>query len=146
MNHNRIYTLVTVPFIVYICAVCFFCLYHFSGEDLNLSEYIWGIRKDRIAHFLMFLPYPFVCWLFFNYNKHIKIYKQYTFATILLSGIALGAITEAAQEMFTSYRDGDPYDLGADITGIVVGTVLVYLLRGLLSYFINAILGIRQEG
>lgn len=144
MEKSKIYITVTVLFLLYIAAVFFFCLYNFSDTNMNLATYIFGIRLDRALHFIMFLPYPFVCWLFFSYNKHIKIYKEYTFAAIILSGLLLASFAEAAQELFTNYRDSDPYDLGANITGIFVGSGIVYLFKGILIKIFNFILGIKN--
>ncbi|MEG0517428.1 MAG: hypothetical protein RR555_00985 [Bacteroidales bacterium] len=140
MKNSRIYITVTVLFVLYIATVFFFCLYNFSDTNLDLAEYFLGIRMDRLFHFLMFFPYPFVCWLFFNYNKHIKIYKEYTFAAIILSGIVLAAFAEASQELFTSYRDSDPYDLGANLSGIMVGCLIAYILRKPLKKICNFLL------
>ncbi len=139
MKTNRIYTTVTLLFIIYIAAVFFFCLYNVSGDSIDMGKYILGIRLDRIFHFLMFFPYPFIGWMFFNYNKRIKIYRQYMFAVIILSGILLASFSEAAQELFTTYRDGDPYDLGADITGIFAGSLIVYLFKEVFEKIIERI-------
>ncbi|MEG1485286.1 MAG: VanZ family protein [Bacteroidales bacterium] len=133
MDKNKIYITVTALFLLYLLTVLFFCLYNFTNNNINLAEYFFGIRLDRVFHFLMFLPYPFVCWLFFNYNKYIKIFKEYTFAAIILSGILFASMAEASQELLTTYRDSDPYDLAANITGILIGSLLVYILKGLLS-------------
>lgn len=145
MNNKSIYSTVTVLFILYIATVLFFCLFNLSMDSIDMAKYIWGIRLDRVFHFLMFLPCPFIFWLFYYYNKTIKINKGYLFAVVLLSGIIFGALTEAAQEVFTTYRDGDPYDLGANITGILVGTLIVYILRKPLELIINKIFDLNKK-
>lgn len=129
MKPKNTYPIVTTLFVLYIAAVFFFCLYNFTRDSIDMSRYIFGIRLDRFFHFLMFLPYPFIGWLFFHYNKRIKIYKQYRFAVIILTGVLIASFSEAAQELFTTYRDGDPYDLGADLTGLAVGCIILYIFE-----------------
>lgn len=134
------YFIATSALLLYIATVFFCCLYDFSGIDVNLSEYIFGIRKDRLIHFTMFLPYPLIAWFFFTYNGKIKVLRQFVFGSIIISGLFLASFAEASQELFTTWRDSDPFDLGANITGILIGTLAVYLFRALLFKICNAVL------
>ena len=145
MANKSVYTIVTVLFVLYIAAVLFLCLFDLSMDTVDMSKYFLGIRLDRVFHFLMFLPCPFVFWIFYYYNKRIKINSGYLFAVILLSGIIFGVLAEAAQEVFTTYRDGDPYDLGANVTGVFVGTLIVYILRKPLESLFNIIFKIEKK-
>lgn len=113
----------------YVALVLFCCLYKFSSTpNMDLGKFFLGIRLDRYAHFIMFFPYPFIAWLLFKYNRAIGIKRKYIFAAILISGLFFASLTEASQELLTSYRDSDPFDFIANITGISTGTLTVYLL------------------
>ena len=129
MKLNPSYTAIAL-IIIYISLVFFCCLHHFSGADnLDLGTFFLGIRLDRYIHFVMFFPYPFTAWLFLNYNKKFASWSRYTPSIILLSGFVLATVAEASQELFTSYRDTDPFDLVANYTGISAATLLVYILQ-----------------
>ncbi len=133
MKLNPRITAITLV-IIYISLVFFCCLYRFSGsESLDLGQYFLGIRLDRCIHFTMFLPYPFVGWILINYDKKLNGWKKYTFSILLISGMILATTAEASQEMLTSYRDTDPFDLIANFIGIATGTLLVYILKGFLK-------------
>ncbi len=124
------FIIVTTLMLLYVALVFFCCLYNFSGDDtMDLGQYFLGIRLDRYIHFTMFFPYPFVAWLFLNYSKKSIVYKDYTYALIIITGLLLASFAEASQELFTKYRDTDPFDLGANITGILVATLILYILH-----------------
>ena len=119
----------TIIFIAYMATVMFLCLARFSGGgiDINLSDYFLGIRLDRIVHFSMFFPFPFICWLFLKYNTKLQQRKIFLYVAIILTGVAFAAIAESSQELFTTYRDSDPLDFCANITGIITGSVILFL-------------------
>ncbi len=120
----------TIIFIVYMTAVMFLCLARFSGSgiDINLDDYFLGIRLDRIVHFSMFFPFPFICWLFFKYSStRLQQNKKFRYAAIILAGVVFAAIAESSQELFTTYRDSDPFDFCANITGILTGCIILFL-------------------
>lgn len=124
------YITVSILMICYISLVFFCCLHKFGGSDsIDLGKYFLGIRLDRYIHFTMFFPYPFVAWIFINYTKRQELLKRYTYSLIIISGLVFASAAEASQEVFTTFRDTDPFDLTANITGIFTATLIVYLLR-----------------
>ncbi len=125
------YIIVTALMLLYIALVFFLCLYDFDSKTImvDLNQYLFSVRLDRYIHFLMFFPYPFIAWLFLNYNKHNIVYRQYTFSFIIISGLLLASLAEASQEMFTIYRDTDPFDFASNLSGILVATMVLYILR-----------------
>ena len=130
MKKIKSYIVVTALMLIYIALVFFCCLHNFSsGPELDLGKYFLGIRLDRYIHFTMFFPYPFVAWLFLNYNNKFNIYRHYTYAIILISGLFFATLAETSQEMLTLYRDTDPFDFVANLTGISVGTLLVHIFN-----------------
>lgn len=126
MKKIKSYLVVTALMLIYVALVFFCCLHNFSsGPDLDLGKYFLGIRLDRYIHFTMFFPYPFVAWLFLNYSRMTNTFSKYAYPTILISGLFFATLAEASQEMLTLYRDTDPFDFVANLTGISVGTLLV---------------------
>ena len=91
----------------------------------------------------MFFFYPFVSWSFLRFNdepdtenkpvncKVFKITRDYYFA-----------LTEGSQSWFTTYRQGDVQDWGADILGVLAGSAAVFALKGV---FIRWKIKILQE-
>ena len=125
----------TIIFVAYLIAIMFLCLAKFSnsGIELDLSGYFLGIRLDRIIHFTMFLPFPFICWLFLKYHVWINQNKTLRYTAIILLGILFAAIAECSQGLFTTYRDSDPFDFCANITGIFTGSIIMFFTESLVS-------------
>ena len=84
----------------------FFALYTFKDTGIDLSLYFFGIRADRIAHFIMFLPYPFLAWHAIE-GWFKKVFGRYDIAMLVLSGIMLALVAETLQNLNPN-RDFDP--------------------------------------
>lgn len=121
---KKVRLLFKVLFLIYICMVFFFCLYTFNDTGVDLSKYIFGIRADRLAHFIMFFPYPFSAWLAAKRELRERLGK-YSHVVLLISGILLAITTEALQSLNPG-RDTDPLDLVANITGLLSATAIIY--------------------
>ena len=68
--------------ILYIAAVVVLCF--IQTDSLPPMEPEWfGIPVDKIAHFIMFLPYPILTWLVFN-NFAKKMWRRVAFAVLIL--------------------------------------------------------------
>ncbi len=133
MKRNSI-IITTLLLAIYIALVFFCCLYHISAtEKIDVHQYIFGIRLDRYIHFTMFFPYPFVAGIFMKSCKKMAPYRKYTGLIILVSGIVLAFLAEFSQEALTSYRDTDPYDLVANITGVILATIAVFIIGKFIS-------------
>ncbi len=129
MEKRKTYFIVTVLFLLYIAAVLCLCLLNLSDKTPELPEYFLGIPMDKIAHFLMYFAYPPLCWLMLTYNRRLKINPRHVFSTIFITGILFAAFTETAQGFLTTYRDPDPMDFVANITGICCATLLMWAFR-----------------
>lgn len=121
--------------LIYLAIVLFCCLYDFSGTDLSISMTYFGIPTDKIVHFIMFLPYPFVAWMFLNFNRIIIINNRYILSAIIISGFFLASFAEASQKLFTTWRSLDSYDLLANLSGIITGSLIIYLIKLFYNYF-----------
>lgn len=129
MEKRKTYITVSILFITYISLVFFCCLYSFSGTDIDLVKYFLGIRLDRYIHFTMFFPYPFVAWLFLNYNSFTKRLSKHSLALIFISGLILAAIAETLQSLITTNRESDYLDYISNATGILVGTLIIAIFK-----------------
>lgn len=117
--------LVKTLYVIYVAMVLFFCFVNISMPDLDLAEYFLGIRLDRIFHFIMFFPYPFIAWLTCNYSRHLRRVSKYSLLITFVSGLLLAFGTELCQDLFFAARQGDPLDWAADAVAVTLGTVIV---------------------
>ena len=132
MKKNESIKVVKILFALYIVLVLFLCLYNFNSEEIKLPEKFLGIPVDKYIHFIMFYPFSFICWIFFEYNtpiysnKKYHFFRDYRFTTIILLGVILASFTEAGQALLTLERSCDPLDLLADFLAILAGSLTVY--------------------
>lgn len=85
-----------------------------------------GIEADKIAHFIMFFPFPFSAWFAFS-SIIKKITKKHAYLLLFFTGIAVASTTELLQS-FIPTRDSDWLDLMANYTAIFLGTLLVMVI------------------
>ncbi len=115
---------------LYFLAIGVLCFSHFdSGMDLPAT--FWGIPQDKLAHFLMFLPYPILATL----ALHLPAGKPRSLILFLLWVVIAGGVIAGATELIqgtTGYREADIADFRADCLGIFTGAVLT-LIYGAVS-------------
>lgn len=110
-------------FVIYLAAVIYLCL--MKPDNLPQTElYLFGLPLDKVAHFLMFLPFPALAYMMLWEKGR----KTWTELLILLSclavGVGLAFLTEHLQAM-TQYRSSDIKDIYADMTGLGIGCIVV---------------------
>ncbi len=133
MMTNSKRNIIKILFLVYLTMVMFLCFYRFSSGGMDLGKTFLGIRLDRYIHFLMFLPYPFACWLLLRNSGHFpKLHRLATILT-LASGLLFAALTEIAQNYLIEGRQGDLLDFAADSAAILLGTALIAIIARKLS-------------
>ncbi len=112
--------------VAYLAAVAYLCFADF--HDIPETEKtILGIRMDKIVHFLMFLPFPFMV----NFSLPAFIKKRRIIASSVVAlacGAAVAALTEIVQSRLP-YRSGDPADFLTDVIAMTVGTVAVLAIN-----------------
>lgn len=123
---NFIKYLFRTLFVLYIFLLFFFSFYSFKSTPVDLSKYILGIRADRIAHFVMFFPFPFSAWFAFG-GQIKKITSKFAYSALFITGIVVVSFTEALQAIIPG-RDSDWLDLVANYSSILMGTLLVILV------------------
>lgn len=112
--------------IVYLIAVAYLCFGHVDQMP-HVSRSFFGFESDKIAHFLMFLPFPVLT--FFSYDRFTnKVWSALLFAVITFAiGCALSAATELIQGTL-AYRTADPKDFLADIISLGLSTTAVMII------------------
>jgi VanZ family protein len=115
-----------IVFVVYILAVLVLCFGKFEGtEDVPMD--LWGIPTDKIAHFLMFFPFPILAYLAFDRYQG-KRWPSIPWAAVAFAcGCAFAAGTELVQSRL-SYRSGDPVDFQADFLALLVSSFIVLIV------------------
>lgn len=109
--------------ILYIGAIAFLC---FARPDSlpDIQKSFFGIDADKVAHFLMFFPFPIIA--FFAYDRKTASVGQSVAAVI--SVCALGCIIAGLTEIIQGslpYRSEDIHDFGADCLAICISGLIV---------------------
>jgi len=115
-------TAILVLFFIYLGCVGF--LYYGNiSTTTTMPESLFGFQMDKVAHFLMFLPYPFLAHGSFKGKR-----KWRNLVFVIISGIALAFAFELTQERIASYRTTDPWDLVANIASLTVSSFIVAII------------------
>ncbi|MCI1779731.1 MAG: VanZ family protein [Bacteroidales bacterium] len=148
-NRNQGIT-TTALYILYIGLVLFLCLFHFKNIP-EINKTFLGLPFDKYVHFLMFFPYPFLCWMIYNYTKRGHSFcnpggkRIRRFLPILIGGFVFAVITETLQGL-TTYRTADPFDLLADTCGILFSGFLLFKFEKQIIKIAHALFGIEPYG
>lgn len=104
---------------LYIAAVAYLC---FARPD-NLPQapmYLFGLPMDKLAHFVMFVPFPILAYMTF-----MSIWRKIAVLTVIMAagaGMAIG--TERIQSAL-AYRTGDVNDFLSDCIGLLAGGLVI---------------------
>lgn len=113
-----------IVFCLYMAAVLYLCFA--KPDDVPTIEVsFFGIPFDKVAHFIMFLPYPFLAFKALD-TEGLKSCRRILLPGIVLTGACMAAMTEFIQSRI-SYRSADAYDLAADFLGISIGVIAVII-------------------
>lgn len=113
-------------FVLYLAAIAFLCLIH-PQRLPEVSRFVLGIPTDKVAHFLMFLPFPVLAYLSFDKDTP-KFWHSLVFILVVLAaGFGVAALTEYLQSL-TPYRTADRADLMADTMALAVSSVTVFII------------------
>lgn len=123
MRRTTLFRLLTL---LYLAAVAVLCFAKFSSLSSVPGSFL-GIPTDKIVHFLMFMPFPVLALLSFELKKP-HLFKLVLIVVLLfITGCLLAWATEYVQGLLP-YRDMDPKDFRADSLGLLVGSVVSFLL------------------
>ena len=115
-----------IAFFLYLAAIVWLCFGQFDQVP-QMQRTIWGIPTDKIAHFLMFFPFPLLACLAFGGYRGKPGQAVLKTALAFLAGCAFAAGTEWVQTRLP-YRSGDPVDFQADALALLLSSVIVLLL------------------
>lgn len=91
---------------------------------LKLPRTILDIPSDKVGHFLMFLPYPFLA----HGSSFTGKRKWRDLLFVHLSGIVIAFVFELLQSTLVSYRTTDPWDLVANVASISLATLILSVI------------------
>lgn len=120
----------SILLLVYFVVLAWCCFGNFESLP-SVQKSFFGIPTDKIVHFVMFLPFPMLCFWSFNFIA-LKPWKMIlAVLAVFLIGCAIAAGTEIVQS-YTSYRTADPKDFQSDVIALGVSTLiflLIYLVK-----------------
>ncbi len=112
---------------LYIIGILFLCFGHFENTP-SVAQSIFGIPTDKLVHFTMFAPFPFLAFLAFDqFTETKKATFLFTGVTFIV-GLLIAFGTEWGQAHLTDYRSGDPYDLLADTLALLLSSVAIAVI------------------
>ena len=124
---RKLNKLFRILFFVYLAGVLVLCFGNF-GSIPSAPHTLLGLPTDKVVHFFMFLPYPFLAFLAFDrFTETLKTSLLFTLGTFVV-GFQLALGTELGQAWLTDYRSGDSWDLAADMLAILTGCLIVLFL------------------
>lgn len=122
---NRRFTMtIRILLLLYIVTVAYLCFGHFSDMP-EVKPSFWNIEADKIVHFLMFTPFPFLTYFSIGKKAGSVLSVTALLIGIFITGCLIAMGTELGQSL-TDYRSGDPLDFRADMYGLILGTVVTF--------------------
>ena len=116
---------VRILLVAYLLCVGYLCFASFKAIP-SAPIFILGIQADRIVHFLMFVPFPFLA--FFSFEDRNKTFWQVLLILILIfsAGCLVAGATEYIQGLLP-HRVKDIEDFKADTLGLILGSLITLL-------------------
>ena len=115
-----------ILFCLYLGAVAMLCFAH--GEQLPDLPTTWfGIPADKVAHALMFLPFPVLSFQAFRPYRTGTAGKTAILAMFTVAGAGVALATEKIQSAL-EYRSYETLDLLADAAGLAAGAFICAIL------------------
>lgn len=116
-----------ILFVLYLVAVAWLCFGKF-GSLHDVQRSYWGIPTDKIAHFLMFLPFPVLAYFAFDRFTGSRLHSVLCTVGAFAAGVLVAAGTEWVQARYLPYRMGDFADFRADLAALGACSLLVLIL------------------
>ena len=116
-------TTARILFVLYLAVLMYLCFCKFSGLP-QAPRGLFGLKADKIVHFLMFLPFPVLAYLAFPRPAQKTRQSLLLSACILASGAVLAAGTEFVQG-FLPYREADNSEFLADFLALCLSAAVI---------------------
>ena len=113
-----------ILFFLYMAGVLVLCFGRFDSAP-EIPWTFLGIPNDKLAHFVMFFPFPILAFLAFDQFTETPRQTLLFSGVTLLVGILVALVTEWGQAHLTEYRSGDPWDFLADFLALLLSTLVV---------------------
>ena len=104
MRKQRI--LAILLFILYLCAVAYCCFGRFKDLPQIGQDSLWGIPMDKVVHFIIFFPFPILCYAAFRPKSEKGWRIALAVAIIFVIGCAVAAGTEIFHHLQKRGSDG----------------------------------------
>lgn len=118
--------LARILFFLYLMAIAFLCFMHVDKLP-DVQKFIFGLPTDKVAHFLMFLPFPILAYLAYDHLTN-KVWSAILFAlATFVIGCLLAYGTEYVQGRLP-YRSMDIKDFKADALALAISSVFVFII------------------
>ena len=118
--------LARILFFLYLAAIAFLCFMHVDKLP-DVEKILFGIPADKLAHFLMFLPFPILAYLAYDHLTN-RFWSAVLFAAAtFIIGALLAYGTEYLQGKLP-YRSMDINDFKADALALAISSVFVFII------------------
>ena len=126
MINRKITITARILLIIYLAAIGYICFGTFNRIP-QICRLFLGIDSDKVVHFLMFLPFPFL--LYFSRNRELTSPgKTMLFSiAVFIVGCFIAAGTEMIQTAVPG-RNGDRLDFLADAIGLGLGAICILII------------------
>ena len=122
MKEIRYDYIIKLMFYLYILTVLSLMLFSINVSDINVPKEIMGIAIDKVVHFLIFFPYPFL--LYVSFKRKFKANVSFFLWVIIpLSGIFFAIATEFLQSINPA-RSFELSDMAANVSAIVSASII----------------------
>jgi len=108
--------------VIYIAAVAWLCFTRFEAFP-HVSRTILGFPTDKVVHFCMFFPFPFLASLCFHSTGKTPWRAVWRTVGIFLTGCLYAGATEVIQDKL-GYRCGDRADFLSDAIALAVASLI----------------------
>ena len=129
MKRTTLFAIITVLYVALVAVLCFATL----KSPNTMPKTLFGLESDKVAHFLMFFPFPVLAFLSFRTDKMSIAGTLGLIVLIFACGCLLAGLTEYIQGILP-YRAKDTNDLKADMLGMIISSVIVFVV----SFFAHA--------
>ena len=113
--------------LIYLIVVGILCFARIDGLQ-SAPTTIFGLASDKVAHFLMFLPFAPLAFLCIGKKAGTPLKAALVTIAIFMVGCIIASATEVIQG-WTGYRTSDPKDFVADTLALALGSVVVIIME-----------------
>lgn len=124
MKRTTIFKILTLIYIIVVGVICFA---KFSSLPTVPGKFL-GLDADKVVHFLMFVPFPILAYFSFPLDRKRLLPTIGAIILIFIIGACIAGLTEFIQGRLP-YRTMDINDYKADLLGILLSSMVVFLIR-----------------